>query len=108
MQLCDASRFVVDQLYWFVVVFLFVLFGSCCQLFGLVFRNNSDDRTRVNGTLHLIIDTISANHDIVRLMKMLTTDGICCLVGLPPDPIQVGAFNVVGGRKTLTGSGIGR
>jgi len=41
------------------------------------------------------------------LDRLLTPDGILCLVGLPPNEIPVAPFSVVGGRKMFTGSPIG-
>jgi uncharacterized zinc-type alcohol dehydrogenase-like protein len=81
---------------------MFVIFSPC-------FLSSTDeaDRARINRTLHLIIDTIAGNHEIALLVKMLTTDGVCCMVGIPPDGIHVGSFDIVGNRKTVAGSMIG-
>jgi uncharacterized zinc-type alcohol dehydrogenase-like protein len=38
---------------------------------------------------------------------MLRPDGALVLVGLPPEELSVAAFNLVGGRKSFSGSNIG-
>lgn len=57
--------------------------------------------------LHFIIDTVSAKHDINTYLNLLRHDGTVVLVGLPPEPLEVGAFNVVMGRRSFAGSNIG-
>lgn len=55
----------------------------------------------------LIIDTVSANHNVNALLNTLAVDGSLVVVGLPAEPMKVGAFHVVTGRKSLSGSNIG-
>lgn len=57
--------------------------------------------------LHFIIDTVSAKHDVNVYLNLLRHDGSVVLVGLPPEPIEVGAFSVVMGRRSFAGSNIG-
>ena len=54
-----------------------------------------------------ILDTVSAEHDINMYMSMLKTDGTHICVGVPPKPTPIRAFSLLGGRKSLSGSGIG-
>jgi uncharacterized zinc-type alcohol dehydrogenase-like protein len=54
-----------------------------------------------------ILDTVSAEHDINMYMSMLKTDGTHICVGVPPEPTPIRAFSLLGGRKSLAGSGIG-
>lgn len=56
---------------------------------------------------HVILDTVSANHDVNAYISLLKTDGSLVLVGLPAEPLAIGAFNIVGGRKSFSGSNIG-
>lgn len=58
-------------------------------------------------TLDIIIDTISAKHDINTYLNLLRKDGSVVLVGLPAEPLEVGSFNLVMGRKSFSGSNIG-
>lgn len=55
----------------------------------------------------MILDTVSAKHDMNAYISLLKTDGSLVLVGLPAQPLELGAFNIVHGRKSLTGSNIG-
>lgn len=55
----------------------------------------------------LILDTVSAKHDINVYLNLLKTDGSLVMVGLPSEPLEVSAFNVVHGRKSFSGSNIG-
>ena len=57
--------------------------------------------------LHFIIDTVSAKHDVNTYLNLLRHDGTVVLVGLPPAPLEIGAFNVVMGRRSFAGSNIG-
>jgi len=58
--------------------------------------------------LDLIIDTVSAQHDVDRFIgRLLKTDGKLCLVGLPANALEIRPFTIVGGRKAFVGSCIG-
>lgn len=55
----------------------------------------------------MIHDTVSSRHDVNAYINLLKTDGSLVLVGLPAQPLEIGAFNVVHGRKSFSGSNIG-
>jgi alcohol dehydrogenase (NADP+) len=59
------------------------------------------------GTFNYILDTVSAEHDFNLYMSLLKTDGIHICVGAPPKPAEISAFSLLGGRKSVAGSGIG-
>src|ERR1700754_4360910 len=59
------------------------------------------------GTFDFILDTVSAPHDFNMYLGLLRTNGVQICVGVPPEPAQVAAFSLLGGRKSLAGSGIG-
>uniref|UniRef100_A0A7N0ZVC0 Enoyl reductase (ER) domain-containing protein n=1 Tax=Kalanchoe fedtschenkoi TaxID=63787 RepID=A0A7N0ZVC0_KALFE len=70
----------------------------------------SSDPAQIGAALNTmdgIIDTVSAMHSVMQLLALLKTNGKLVLVGLPEKPLEVHAFSVVGGRKTLAGSCIG-
>ncbi len=54
-----------------------------------------------------IIDTVSAPHDYNAYLNLLDTNGIMICVGVPPTPVELLAFNLLGNRRSLAGSGIG-
>lgn len=59
------------------------------------------------GRFDFILDTVSASHDLRIYLSMLKTNGSLVMVGIPPDPIQIHAFGVIDGRKSIAGSSIG-
>lgn len=59
------------------------------------------------GTFDFILDTVSAPHDFNMYLSLLRTNGVHICVGVPPEPAQIAAFSLLGGRKSLAGSGIG-
>ncbi|KAG0478050.1 hypothetical protein HPP92_012769 [Vanilla planifolia] len=59
------------------------------------------------GTLDGIIDTVSAQHDVVPLIFLLKTHGKMVMVGIPPRPLELPVFPLIMGGKILAGSGIG-
>ena len=61
----------------------------------------------VQGSFDFILDTVSAPHDVNQYLGLLKTDGTHIIVGLPTEPIQLPAFAVVMGRKSVAGSSIG-
>lgn len=61
----------------------------------------------LNGYFDFIIDTVSAKHDYNMYLGMLDTDGIMICVGVPPTPIEMAGFSLLGNRRSIGGSGIG-
>ncbi|MBS1958540.1 MAG: NAD(P)-dependent alcohol dehydrogenase [Bdellovibrionales bacterium] len=61
----------------------------------------------VAGNFDLIINTVSVNHDFSPFLASLKTGGTMCLVGVAPKPNEVGAIELIFGRKNLSGSLIG-
>jgi len=72
-----------------------------------VVSSDAQQMAKQNNRLDLIIDTVSAGHDMNALLKTLRTDGTLVLVGAPEVPLQVAAFSVIPKRRTLAGSTIG-
>lgn len=58
-------------------------------------------------SIDLIINTASANHDVTYYFPLLKTQGTMCLVGLPPKPLEIKPFKIIGRRMKFAGSGIG-
>jgi len=57
--------------------------------------------------MDIIIDTVSAKHDVNTYLNLLRPDGSVVLVGLPPESLEVNAFSLVSGRHSFSGSNIG-
>ena len=60
----------------------------------------------VKGTFDFILDTVSADHDMNMYLSLLRTNGTHIVVGVPA-PYPIHPFSLIGGRKSLAGSGIG-
>lgn len=72
-----------------------------------VLSSDAEQLNKYARSLDLIIDTVSAKHDVNTYLNILRHDGSVVLVGLPPEPIEVGAFNIIMGRRSFSGSNIG-
>lgn len=73
----------------------------------VVVSRNTAEMEKHAGTFDFIIDTVSAQHDINSYLSLLARDGNITLVGAPPQPLNVAAFSLIGGRHSLSGSAIG-
>lgn len=59
------------------------------------------------GSFDFILDCVSAEHDLNIYLQLLKIDATLTLVGAPEKPLPVGSFNLIFGRKRLSGSAIG-
>ena len=62
---------------------------------------------RLQGKFDFILSTISAQNEYNDYLNLLTLNGTMVVVGVPPHPSIVGAFNLIGKRRSLAGSLIG-
>ncbi|KAL5215002.1 hypothetical protein ABZP36_004154 [Zizania latifolia] len=74
---------------------------------AFVVSTNASDMKSVMGTMHGIINTACASTSMYSYFALLKPKGKMILVGLPEKPLQVPAFALVGGGKTLAGSCMG-
>src|SRR5437764_1453312 len=61
----------------------------------------------LQGRFSLIMDTVSAPHDLNKQLTLLRNFGTMVLVGLPPSAAQLDAFTLVHGNRRIAGSNIG-
>jgi len=73
----------------------------------VIISTNPDEMKQHAGTFNFILDTIAADHDINAYLNMLALEGNITLVGAPETPLQVSAFALLFGRKSISGSLIG-
>jgi uncharacterized zinc-type alcohol dehydrogenase-like protein len=73
----------------------------------VVVSKNADEMKKHAFSFDFILDCVSADHDINAYLQLLKRDGNLTLVGAPEKPLQVAAFNLLFGRKSLSGSPIG-
>lgn len=62
---------------------------------------------KMAGTFDFIIDTVSAKHDYNEYLSLLRTNGVMVLLGVPPEPSEVQAVQLIFGRRSLVGSLVG-
>src|SRR6059036_794411 len=73
----------------------------------VVISRNVDEMAKHAGSFDFILDAVSADHDINAYLNLLRRDGNLTLVGAPEKPLAVSAFNLIFGRRSLSGSPIG-
>lgn len=73
----------------------------------VVISKDANEMAKHAGSFDFILDTVSADHDINAYLALLRRDGNLTLVGAPEKPLAVAAFNVIMGRRSLSGSSIG-
>jgi uncharacterized zinc-type alcohol dehydrogenase-like protein len=69
-----------------------------------------DDQAQLakwNGKIDLILDTVTALHEIDPLIFSLKPNGTLCVLGVPLGQMQFSVIPIVVGEKTITGSMLG-
>jgi uncharacterized zinc-type alcohol dehydrogenase-like protein len=72
-----------------------------------VVSSDASQMKKIGGRLDLIVDTVSAAHDIGALLMTLRLDGTLVLVGAPEKPLALPVFPLLMNRRAIAGSGIG-
>lgn len=72
-----------------------------------VLTSGPDALESLAGRFDVILDTVSANHDINGPLNCLRRDGTLIMVGASPDPFQLAAFPLIFGRRSIRGSLVG-
>jgi len=73
----------------------------------VVISRNPEEMLKHVGTFDFILDTVAAHHDINAYIHLLKRDGNITLVGAPEKALEVSAFSLIFGRRSLSGSPIG-
>lgn len=73
----------------------------------VVISRNADDMAKHTGSFNLIVDAVSAPHDLNTYLNLLGRDGNLTLVGVPEEPLPIFMPGLIFGRKSLSGSLIG-
>jgi uncharacterized zinc-type alcohol dehydrogenase-like protein len=73
----------------------------------VVISKNANEMAKHAASFDFILDCVSADHDINALLGLLRRDGNLTLVGAPEKPMPVASFNLIFGRRSLSGSPIG-
>lgn len=59
---------------------------------------------KVAGSFDFLLSTVSADQDWQGYVNALRPKGMLCVVGVPPSPIQVQAFSLIGAQRAVSGS----
>jgi len=62
---------------------------------------------KIAGSFDFLLSTVSADQDWQALVNSLRPRGTMCVVGVPPSPITIQAFPLIGGQKSISGSPTG-
>lgn len=62
---------------------------------------------KVAGSFDFLLSTVSADQDWQGYVNALRPKGILCVVGVPPSPIQIQAFSLLGAQRSISGSPTG-
>jgi uncharacterized zinc-type alcohol dehydrogenase-like protein len=62
---------------------------------------------KVRGRFDVVLDTVSASHELGRFVDLLATDGTLVLLGVPSDIGKIAPFSLIGRRRAVAGSLIG-
>ena len=73
----------------------------------VVISRNADEMQKHAGSFDFILDAIAADHDINAYLQLLRRDGTVTIVGAPENPFSLAGFNLLLGRRSLSGSIIG-
>jgi uncharacterized zinc-type alcohol dehydrogenase-like protein len=73
----------------------------------VVISRDANEMKKHNNSFDFILDAVSAHHDISAYLDLLRADGNITLVGAPAKPLEVSAFSLIMGRRSLSGSIIG-
>jgi uncharacterized zinc-type alcohol dehydrogenase-like protein len=73
----------------------------------VVLSNNEKAMRDHAASFDFILDTVSADHDLMAYINLLKRDAVHVLVGAPDRPAQVSSFPLIMKRRSLAGSAIG-
>jgi len=73
----------------------------------VVISKDADAVAKHAGSFDMILDTVSADHDLNAYLALLKLDASLVIVGAPPNPQPVNVFSLLLPRRNLAGSLIG-
>ena len=68
---------------------------------------DASELKKVAGSFDFILSTVSADQDWQAFLNSLRPKGMLCVVGVPPSPIAVQAFSLIGQQRAISGSPTG-
>ena len=73
----------------------------------LVVSTDDGSLAKLDRRFDLVLDTVSAPHDLGAMVRLLKTDASLVLVGIPDQPLALSVGALVGRRRSVAGSLIG-
>ena len=73
----------------------------------VVITTDADAMAKHAGSFDMILDTVSADHDLNAFLSLLKRDATLVLVGAPGNPQSLNVFGLLLPRRSLAGSLIG-
>ena|SRR5271165_944 len=73
----------------------------------VVMSNDANAMQAQGASFDIILDTVSADHDVNGYVALLKRDAVHVLLGAPDRPASVSAFPLLMKRRSIAGSGIG-
>ncbi|HME11652.1 MAG TPA: NAD(P)-dependent alcohol dehydrogenase, partial [Candidatus Acidoferrum sp.] len=73
----------------------------------VVMSNDANAMQAQGASFDIILDTVSADHDVNAYVALLKRDAVHVLLGAPDRPASVSAFPLLMKRRSIAGSGIG-
>lgn len=74
---------------------------------NFLLTNDLQGMNNARNSFDIILDTVSANHDLNALLSTIKLDGTLIMVGLPEKPLPVSVFSLIANRRRMMGSLIG-
>lgn len=72
-----------------------------------VATEKAENLGKVAEKFDLVVDTVSAEHDIDAILGTIKIGGVMVLVGVPPEGVKFNAHNIISKRRIFAGSMIG-
>jgi uncharacterized zinc-type alcohol dehydrogenase-like protein len=73
----------------------------------VVISKDANQMQKHHNSFDFILDAVAADHDLNAYLRLLRRDGNITLVGAPEKPLSVSSFDLIFGRRSLSGSAIG-
>jgi alcohol/geraniol dehydrogenase (NADP+) len=74
---------------------------------NFVNTRDTGDLKRIAGSFDFLLSTVSADQDWQSFVNSLRPKGTMCVVGVPPSPIAIQAFSLIGQQRSISGSPTG-
>jgi len=74
---------------------------------GYIDSTDENEMKAAVGSFDFILDCVSAKHDVAALTTLLKIGGELSMVGAAPDPMNLNSFNLIFGKRKVSGSLIG-